>query len=84
MTTFAQKREPSLRTRQPSSSKRPSVVARRLRERKRSPEPLIVAVTGFGKADDAVGTREAGFDMHLVKPVETAELTKVMSAALMH
>jgi len=59
-------------------------VARRLRERKRSPEPLIVAVTGFGKADDAVGTREAGFDMHLVKPVETAELTKVMSAALMH
>ncbi|MBC7803706.1 MAG: PAS domain S-box protein, partial [Candidatus Parcubacteria bacterium] len=52
-------------------------VARRLRERKRSPEPLIVAVTGWGKAEDEMRGREAGFDLHLVKPVESASLAKV-------
>jgi PAS domain S-box-containing protein len=52
-------------------------VARRLRERKRSPRPLVVAVTGWGKVDDEMRGREAGFDMHLVKPVEGEHLVKL-------
>lgn len=54
-------------------------VARRIRERKRSPEPLIVAVTGWGKPEDVMRSREAGFDVHLVKPVERVQLQQVLS-----
>jgi PAS domain S-box-containing protein len=53
-------------------------VARRLRERRRDPEPVIVAVTGWGKAEDQQKTHEAGFDLHLVKPVEERALRDVM------
>jgi CheY-like chemotaxis protein len=53
-------------------------IARRLRQRNRSPRPLIVAVTGWGKPEDEARSREAGFDLHLVKPVEEPELLKVL------
>jgi PAS domain S-box-containing protein len=56
-------------------------VARRLRARKRSPEPLIVAVTGWGKLEDEIRGREAGFDMHLVKPLETEQLHRLLERA---
>jgi PAS domain S-box-containing protein len=59
-------------------------VARRLRERKRSPEPLIVAVTGWGKAEDRARSRAAGFDLHLVKPVEEHELREVLRRGSLH
>lgn len=52
-------------------------VARRLRERRRNPQPLIVAVTGWGKLEDEIRGREAGFDLHLVKPVEGEHLVKL-------
>jgi DNA-binding response OmpR family regulator len=35
---------------------------------------LIVAITGWGKEEDRKKTREAGFDLHLVKPVEIGKL----------
>jgi PAS domain S-box-containing protein len=54
-------------------------VARRLREKKRSPRPLIVAVTGWGKADDLERSRDAGFDLHLVKPVDEEQLLDVIA-----
>ncbi len=53
-------------------------IARRLRERARSPRPLIVAVTGWAKSEDEARSREAGFDLHLVKPVEEAALLKLL------
>ncbi len=53
-------------------------VARRMRERKRDPEPLIVAVTGWGTVDDRSRSREAGFDAHLVKPVDEGQLGEVL------
>ena len=31
---------------------------------------MLVAVTGYGQPDDRRRTREAGFDHHLVKPVD--------------
>ena len=36
---------------------------------------VLVAVTGWGSDDDRRRTREAGFDRHLVKPVDPANLT---------
>jgi PAS domain S-box-containing protein len=53
-------------------------VARRLRERNREPRPFIVAVTGWGKEEDESRSREAGFDLHLVKPVEEEKLLEVL------
>lgn len=45
-------------------------IARRLRERKRSPRPQIIAITGWGQPEDEMRSQAAGFDFHLVKPVE--------------
>lgn len=43
-------------------------VARRLRGDLDLTEPLLVAVTGYGQAEDIERSMEAGFDEHLVKP----------------
>ena len=43
--------------------------------------PLLVALTGYGLADDRRRALEAGFDEHLVKPVEPAALEKVLARA---
>jgi len=53
-------------------------VARALRERGIAPTPRIVAVTGWGKPEDERRTREAGFDMHLIKPVEESQIRQVL------
>jgi CheY-like chemotaxis protein len=44
-------------------------VARRLRQSARTPIPLLVAISGYGREKDRVRSRAAGFDCHLVKPV---------------
>jgi PAS domain S-box-containing protein len=53
-------------------------VARRLRQQGGTGGPLLVAVTGFGSAEDRRRTAEAGFDAHLVKPVEPEELLRLL------
>ena len=53
-------------------------VARRLRAMKRGRSLRIIAVTGWGQEADRHRSREAGFDVHLVKPVEPRELLKVL------
>ena len=55
-------------------------VARALRERGILPQPRIVAVTGWGKPEDERRTREAGFDMHLIKPVEESQIRAALEA----
>jgi two-component system CheB/CheR fusion protein len=37
----------------------------------------LVAVTGYGREDDVRRSREAGFDDHLVKPVDLATLQRI-------
>ncbi|MGC3969474.1 MAG: ATP-binding protein [Pirellulales bacterium] len=49
-------------------------VARRLREKPEFGRTLIVALTGYGQAEDKRRSREAGFDEHLIKPVAAASL----------
>ena len=41
-------------------------------------QPYLVAVTGYGMPDDRKRTREAGFDLHVVKPVDAALLADVL------
>lgn len=55
-------------------------VARELRKRMPEQDPLlIIAVTGWGQESDRRLTREAGFDFHLTKPVNVAELDVLLS-----
>jgi CheY-like chemotaxis protein len=50
--------------------------ARRLREEGLA--SLLVAVTGFGTAEDRRRAKEAGFDTHLIKPVSPEALQRVL------
>jgi signal transduction histidine kinase len=51
---------------------------RRMRARPWGATALIVAITGWGRADDRDRTRAAGFDRHLVKPVAPAALEALL------
>ena len=56
-------------------------VARRMRQLSGLDGKLIVALTGYGRDEDRARTREAGFDHHLVKPVELRELERLLAEA---
>ena len=49
-------------------------VARRLRANPDTQAMRLIALTGYGLAEDQRRVLEAGFDMHLVKPVDIAQL----------
>jgi CheY-like chemotaxis protein len=53
-------------------------VARRLRARPGFERVRLVALTGYGQAEDRERTRSAGFDGHLVKPVDFSLLEQVL------
>ncbi len=55
-------------------------VCRRIRDKAWGKHLHIVALTGWGQAEDRLKSAEAGFDAHLVKPVDQAELRSVVSA----
>jgi signal transduction histidine kinase/ActR/RegA family two-component response regulator len=55
-------------------------VARRLRRQEGLEGVLLVAVTGYGQDEDRRRSREAGFDAHLVKPVELEEIRLQLAA----
>jgi CheY-like chemotaxis protein/two-component sensor histidine kinase len=52
---------------------------RRIREQSWSHGIVIVALTGWGQDEDRRRSQEAGFDHHLVKPVEIESLTKLLA-----
>jgi CheY-like chemotaxis protein len=54
-------------------------VARRIRAGQGTKAPVLVAVTGYGQVDDRQRSSEAGFDRHLVKPVEPAALKRLLT-----
>jgi CheY-like chemotaxis protein/anti-sigma regulatory factor (Ser/Thr protein kinase) len=41
--------------------------------------PKLVAVTGYGHSSDRVRSREAGFDLHLVKPVDLSAIQDALA-----
>jgi PAS domain S-box-containing protein len=55
---------------------------RRIRSHAWGKGMVIVALTGWGQEHDRRSTREAGFDAHLVKPVDYGDLLQLLTALL--
>ena len=54
-------------------------VARRVRASEKGKGLLLIALTGYGRPEDRRKSFEAGFDAHLVKPVDPDELTALIA-----
>jgi PAS domain S-box-containing protein len=54
-------------------------VCRRIRQEPWGREIYIVAVTGWGQEDDRRRSEEAGFDQHIVKPVDSTGLERLLA-----
>jgi PAS domain S-box-containing protein len=63
-------------------------IARRLKGGENRGNLFLVAVTGWGQPSDFEQSREAGFDLHLVKPVDSASVKRLLenppSKAVLH
>lgn len=57
-------------------------LARRLRALPEMQRSLLVAVTGYGQAQDKVHAREAGFDHYLVKPVNLDQVVTLLGTVI--
>jgi two-component system CheB/CheR fusion protein len=53
-------------------------LARRLRGLPGLETALLVAITGYGREEDQNAAREAGFDLHLTKPVDPVRLKRLL------
>jgi CheY-like chemotaxis protein len=54
-------------------------LARRLRAQPETSRSTLIAITGYGQESDRKAALDAGFDHHLVKPVDTAKLAVILS-----
>jgi PAS domain S-box-containing protein len=55
-------------------------VARRLRAEPGGADLVLIAITGWGQEKDRERSRQAGFDHHLVKPVDPAHLSELLQS----
>lgn len=55
-------------------------VARELRGIPELQDLRLIAVTGYGQEEARVRAAQAGFDLHLTKPVEPSELERLLRA----
>ena len=55
--------------------------ARRIRQLPWGHEVLMAATTGWGQEEDRRRSMEAGFDFHLVKPIELAAVQELLAAS---
>ena len=53
--------------------------ARRIRQQPGGKNIILIAVTGYGQEEDRRRSIEAGFDYHLVKPLNFSELKNKLS-----
>jgi len=53
-------------------------VAKRLRELPATKKTRLIALSGYGRAEDIQKSREAGFDHHLVKPADNDQLLALL------
>ncbi|WP_434045598.1 MULTISPECIES: chemotaxis protein CheB [Sorangium] len=53
--------------------------ARRVREKRQHDDVYLIALTGYGQQNDREKARGAGFDEHLVKPVDLATLKRLLA-----
>jgi PAS domain S-box-containing protein len=54
-------------------------VAQALRRRRETDRTMLIALTGYGRPDDREKSRTAGFDAHLVKPIDFESLRKLLA-----
>jgi two-component system CheB/CheR fusion protein len=54
-------------------------VCRRIREQPWGRRMLLIALTGWGQEEDRRQSKDAGFDHHMVKPLDLAELAKLLA-----
>lgn len=55
-----------------------NALARMLRQQPETQQCLLIAVTGYGQALDLQRTQAAGFDHHMVKPIDVTELAQLL------
>ena len=53
-------------------------VCRRVRQQPWGKDIIVIALTGWGQEDDRRKSEEAGFDGHLVKPVDFEQLSQAL------
>ncbi len=53
---------------------------RRIREKPWGKGLVLIAMTGWGQDEDRRRTKEAGFDAHIVKPVDPTDLIKLLAS----
>ncbi len=56
--------------------------ARRFRQEEWGKEIVLVALTGWGREEDRRRAEEAGFDGHLIKPVQVSALRQLLERLL--
>ena len=54
-------------------------LARRLRAEENMDPLLMIAISGYGQKEDRIRSQEAGFDYHLVKPVDINSLLELLN-----
>jgi CheY-like chemotaxis protein len=55
-------------------------VARALRDTPETRDCVLIALSGYGQPGDHVRSKEAGFDRHLVKPVDMSNLQEILDS----
>ncbi|MEO7251498.1 MAG: response regulator [Arenimonas sp.] len=53
---------------------------RRLRQREDCGDVVVIAVTGWGQDEDRLRSQEAGFNLHLTKPVDPAAVEALLAS----
>jgi CheY-like chemotaxis protein len=56
-------------------------VARRIQAMPLPKQPIIVAITGFGRDEDRQQSADAGIDFHFLKPADPQQLLDLLEAA---
>jgi PAS domain S-box-containing protein len=57
-------------------------VARRLRELPETRQMFLVAISGYGQTEDLEQSKSAGFDHHLLKPVDPLNLSALLTTVI--
>lgn len=52
---------------------------RKIREQQWAKEIVIIALTGWGQEEDRRRSEEAGFDHHLVKPIDGQTIARLLA-----
>jgi PAS domain S-box-containing protein len=57
-------------------------VAKRLRELPETRQAFLVAISGYGQSEDLEQSKSAGFDRHLLKPVDPSNLSDLLMTVI--